>query len=84
MTNNLGELFAKARERGLVDLTTLDGGTYSCTILLTLEYREMEAKSGFLHRTPQAAIEAAIHAAEEILRTAAKPPVRCLIKSRVA
>ena len=85
MTDNLGELFTQARERGLVDLSTLDGGTYSCTILLALEHREMKAKSGFLHRTPQAAVEAAIHAAEEILgRTAATPNVRPTAHSHAA
>jgi hypothetical protein len=76
MNDNLGELFAQARERGLVDLSTLDGGTYSCTILLALEFREMKAKSGFLHRTPQAAVEAAIRVADEILRADANPPAR--------
>jgi hypothetical protein len=70
MSDNLGELFAQARERGLVDLCTMDGGTYSCTILLALEHREMKAKSGFLHRTPQAAVEAAIRVADGILATA--------------
>ena len=67
MNDNLGSLFAQARERGLVDLYTLDGGTYSCTILMNLEYREIKAKSGFGHRTPIAAIEAVIRAADRIL-----------------
>jgi hypothetical protein len=84
MSDNLGELFAQARERGLVDLSTLDGGTYSCTILLALEYREMKAKSGFMHFTPQAAVAAAIHVADEILREAANPPVRSVAKSLAA
>jgi hypothetical protein len=76
MTDNLGELFAQARERGLVDLSTLDGGTYCCTILLALEHREMKAKSGFLHFTPQAAVAAAIRVADDLLRAAANPPSR--------
>jgi hypothetical protein len=76
MSDNLGELFAQARERGLVDLSTLDGGTYSCTILLALEYREMKAKSGFQHFTPQSAVSAAIRVADNILRADAHPPVR--------
>jgi hypothetical protein len=84
MSDNLGELFAQARVRGLVDLFTLDGGTYSCTILLALEYREMKAKSGFLHRTPQAAVEAAIHVADEILRTTAPSPVRRTVQTHAA
>jgi hypothetical protein len=74
MNDNLGELFAQARERGLVVLSTFDGGTYSCTILLALEHREMKARSGFLHTTPQAAVEAAIRVADGILTTAANPP----------
>ena len=65
MNDNLGSLFAQARERGLVDLYTLDGGTYSWTIFLTLDYKEVKAKSGFGHRTPAAAIEAAIRAGAE-------------------
>jgi hypothetical protein len=76
MSDNLGELFAQARERGLVDLCTLDGGTYSCTTLLALEYREMKAKSGFKHFTPQAAVAAAIRVADDILRADADPPIR--------
>jgi hypothetical protein len=84
MSDNLAELFAQARERGLVDLSTLDGGTYSCTILLALECREMKAKSGFLHRTPQAAVGAAILVADEILRKAATPPARCTAQSYAA
>ena len=70
MNDNLGSLFAQARERGLVDLYTLDGGTYSWTILLTLDYKEVKAKSGFGHRTPAAAIEAAIRAAGRIAAAA--------------
>ena len=70
MNENLGYLFAQARERGLVDLYTLDGGTYSCTILLTLDYKEVKAKSGFGHRTPIAAIEAVIRAADRLLTAA--------------
>ncbi len=84
MSDNLGELFAQARERGLVDLCTLDGGTYSCTILLALEYREMKAKSGFQHFTPQSAIVAAIRVADGILRAAANPPVRSAERSLAA
>jgi hypothetical protein len=84
MSGELGELFAQARERGLVDLCTLDGGTYSCTILLALEHREMKAKSGFQHFTPQAAVAAAIRVADEILRTAADPPARHATKPLAA
>jgi hypothetical protein len=71
MSDDLGGLFAQARERGLVDLFTLDGGTYSCTILLELEYREVKAKSGRGHRTPNTAVEAAIRVADGILSTGA-------------
>jgi hypothetical protein len=84
MSDNLGELFAQARERGLVDLSTLDGGTYSCTILLALEYREMKAKSGFMHFTPQSAVTAAIRVADEILRADANPPIRNTAKALAA
>jgi hypothetical protein len=34
----------------------------------------MKARSGFLHTTPQAAVEAAIRVADGILTTAANPP----------
>jgi hypothetical protein len=84
VSDNLGELFAQARERGLVDLSTLDGGTYSCTILLALEYREMKAKSGFQHFTPQSAVAKAIRVADEILRAAANPPIRHAAKHLAA
>jgi hypothetical protein len=73
VSDNLGDAFAEARRYGL-DLASLDGGTYSCTILLALEHWEMKAKSGFKHFTPQAAVVAAIRVADEILR--ANPPVR--------
>jgi hypothetical protein len=84
MSDNLGELFGQARQRGLVDLSTLDGGTYSCTILLALEYREMKAKSGFKHFTPHAAVEAAIRVADENLKAAANPPMRHATKPLAA
>lgn len=63
MSDNLGELFAEARRLGLVDLSTLDGGTYSCTILLEIEGREVKAKSGFGHLTPHSAIKEAVRVA---------------------
>ena len=70
MTDNLGEIFAEARQYGLVDLVTLDGGTYCCSILIDLEDREVKAKSGFQHMTPYSAIKAAIQVAAGILRSA--------------
>ncbi len=71
MSDDLGELFAEARSYGLVDLCTLDGGTYSCTILIALETREMKAKSGSGHSTPTGAVKAAIQATDRILRIGA-------------
>jgi hypothetical protein len=79
MSDNLGDLFAEALGYGLVDLCTLDGGTYSCSILIALETREMKAKSGFGHFTPTAAVKAAIQATDKILRIGAAcavPPTR--------
>ena len=64
MTDNLSDVFAQARRYGLVDLCTLDGGTYSCSILIEHEQREMKAKSGYGHQTPASAITAAMEAAE--------------------
>jgi hypothetical protein len=84
MSDDLGELFAEARRYGLVDLCTLDGGTYSCSILIALETREMKAKSGYGHFTPTAAVKAAIQATDKVLRigsTSALPPTR---ETRVA
>ena len=76
MNDNLGSLFAQARESGLVDLYTLDGGTYSWTILQTLDYKEIKAKSGFGHRTPSTAIEAALRAAGRILAAATSSAIQ--------
>jgi hypothetical protein len=76
MSDSLGEVFAEARRYGLVDIATLDGGTYSCTILLDFGHLEMKAKSGFDHLTPQAAVVAAIRVADDILRAAASPHIR--------
>jgi hypothetical protein len=73
MSDNLGELFTEARLYGLVDLTTLDGGTYCCTILVALEHREMKAKSGKMHSTPSAAVSEAIQSAIRLIATV-KPP----------
>jgi hypothetical protein len=70
MSDNLGEFFAEARRYGLVDLFTLDGGTYSCRILVALEDREIKAKSGFGHMTPNSAIKAAMQVAAGILMAA--------------
>jgi hypothetical protein len=79
MSDDLGKLFAEARSYGLVDLCTLDGGTYSCSILIAFETREMKAKSGYGHFTPTAAVKAAIQATDKILRIGARradPPTR--------
>jgi hypothetical protein len=79
MSDDLGELFAEARSYGLVDLCTLDGGTYSCSILIAFETREMKAKSGYGHFTPAAAVKAAIQATDKILKLGAcraDPPTR--------
>jgi hypothetical protein len=72
MSDNLGEIFAEARRYGLVDLFTLGGGTYSCWILVILEEREMRAKSGFGHMTPNSAIKAAMQVAAGILMAVSK------------
>jgi hypothetical protein len=74
MSDDLGELFAEARSYGLVDLCTLDGGTYSCSILIALETREIKAKSGYGHYSPNAAIKAAIQATDKILKIAVSDP----------
>jgi hypothetical protein len=74
MRDDLGKLFAEARSYGLVDLCTLDGGTYSCSILIARGTREMKAKSGSDHLTPAAAVKAAIQATDRILRIGASSP----------
>ena len=74
MSEDLSDLFMQARGHGLVDLCTLDGGTYSCTILVAFECREMKAKSGFGHLTPSAAVKAAIKVAATLATTAGAAP----------
>ena len=64
MNKNLGELFSEARKYGQVYLYTHDSGTYSCRIKFnTIKNVMLEAKSGFDHTTPEAAVNAAIERA---------------------
>jgi hypothetical protein len=84
MSDDLGKLFTEARGYGLVDLCSLDGGTYSCSILIALEKREMKAKSGYGHFSPNAAIKAAIQATDKILRIGATSPNPSARETRAA
>jgi len=73
MTNTreeLSELFRLARRYGLVYIYTSKDGTYSCTIKFnTIDHTELDAKSGFNHNTPEAAVEAAIKTAQKIVES---------------
>lgn len=74
MENNLSELFRKCREYGRVDLFTSESGFYSCTISFnTISHVELSAKSGYnTHKTPEAACEAALAKAIEIVSSLEK------------
>jgi len=80
----LGDLFMEARQYGLVRLSTMDDGTYHCSIKFnTIQHTALEARSTFKEATPEAAIKAAIIAAQSIVDSiqsmAAKMPERKMI-----
>lgn len=66
----LSSLVRTARDYGLVNIFTQSDGTYCCSIeFSTAKYITLEAKSGFGHVEPEAAVEAAIRAAEKIVES---------------
>jgi hypothetical protein len=67
---SMRQLWDKARGYGRVMLWTSDKGTYSVTITFdTLKHISLEAKSGYGHTDPEAALKAAIQKAEEIVQS---------------
>lgn len=77
---NMGDLFRIARQYGKVNLFTHDDGTYNVNIKFsTIELTSLEARSGFNHMTPEAALEKAIRSAEEIVSSLGKMPERKLL-----
>ena len=66
--SNLSELWIEARKYGLVNMHTMEDGTYWCHITFnSINHTELKAKSGFHHLTPESAIIAAINTAAEIV-----------------
>lgn len=68
MSDNLGELFREARQYGRVRLSTQETGCYyACIEFDTIKHTTLEAKSSFKEKTPDAALKAAIKAAQTIV-----------------
>lgn len=65
---NLEQLFDVAQQYGNVDLFQDESDrAFSCTItFMTIKHTKLQAESGWKHRTPSAALIAAIQKAEKI------------------
>lgn len=67
-------LWDKARQYGFVRLSTLEDGTYFCSIKFnTISHVTLEAKSDFNHITPEDALTTAINRAIEIVNSISQP-----------
>ena len=70
---NLGELFKKAREFGLVYIHTHSDGYYSCRIEFnSVKHTKLEAKSSFHCKTPEQAVQEALDGVKIIIDSFAK------------